>query len=151
MANFVNLMDVVYPVGSIYLTVNNVSPASSIGGTWTKIENCTLAAGGSTYGNAGAYNGTDTISTLEIPDHQHQVSAWNSGTASYSNCDFWHTNAGSGTGWQLLSYSSTIGGDTGWNLWTLGTWRIDANGNLVKEQEAHIPYHYSLYVWKRTA
>lgn len=151
MANFVNLMDVIYPVGSIYLSTAATSPAASIGGTWTKIENCTLAAGGNVYGQPGSYASNDKISTLEIPDHQHQVAAWNSATASYSNCDFWRTNAGSGVGWNLLSYASTIGGDTGWNLWTLGTWRIDANGNLVKEQKAHIPYHYSLYVWKRTA
>ena len=43
MANFVNLMDVIYPVGSIYLSTAATSPAASIGGTWTKIENCTLA------------------------------------------------------------------------------------------------------------
>ena len=34
MANFVNLMDVIYPVGSIYITTNAISPADSIGGTW---------------------------------------------------------------------------------------------------------------------
>ena len=151
MANFVNLMDVIYPIGSIYLTTNNTSPASSIGGTWTKIENCTLAAGGSTYGNVGSYASSDIIDKLEIPDHQHAVSAWNSGSATYANANFWNTNAGAGSIWKLLSFDNSQGGDTGWHLWTLGTWRIDANGNLVKEQKAHIPYHYSLYVWKRTA
>lgn len=151
MANFVNLMDVIYPVGSIYLTVNNVSPASSIGGTWTKIENCFLAASGSTYGTSGAYAGSNMITKLSIPDHQHEVVAWNSASASYSPCAFWNTNAGGGSIWQLLSYGSGIGGDTGWNLWTKGTWRIDDKGNLVQEQQPHIPYHYSLHVWKRTA
>ena len=151
MANFVNLMDVIYPVGSIYLTTNNISPASSIGGTWTQIENCLLAASGDTYNVAGRFDGNDIINKLEIPDHQHAVFAWNSASATYANANFWNTNAGAGSIWKLLSFDNSLGGDTGWNLWTKSTWRIDDNGNLVAEQKAHIPYHYSLYVWKRTA
>lgn len=150
MANFVNLMDVVYPVGSIYLTVNNVSPASSIGGTWTQIENCLLAASGDKYNVAGRFAGSDIITTLEVPDHQHEVMAWNSTSATYSPCAFWRTSAGGGNNWQMLSYGNPAD-STGWNLWTKGTWRTDANGNIVAEQKAHIPYHYSLHVWKRTA
>ena len=38
MSNYVNLLDIVYPVGSIYISVNNISPADSVGGTWVKIE-----------------------------------------------------------------------------------------------------------------
>ena len=38
MSNFVNLLDIVYPVGSIYITTTENSPADSIGGTWVKIE-----------------------------------------------------------------------------------------------------------------
>ena len=30
MSNFVNLLDIVYPVGSVYITFNNVSPAESV-------------------------------------------------------------------------------------------------------------------------
>lgn len=33
MSDFVNLMDIIYPVGSIYQSMNATSPASSIGGT----------------------------------------------------------------------------------------------------------------------
>lgn len=39
MANYVNLMDIVYPVGSIYQSFSSTSPASSIGGTWEQITN----------------------------------------------------------------------------------------------------------------
>ena len=35
MSNFVNLMDIVYPVHSMYITTSSVSPATFIGGTWT--------------------------------------------------------------------------------------------------------------------
>ena len=35
---YVNLLEVVYPVGSIYLTTLDMSPAETIGGTWQQIE-----------------------------------------------------------------------------------------------------------------
>ena len=38
MANYVNLLDIVYPVGSVYITFNSVNPSNSVGGTWEKIE-----------------------------------------------------------------------------------------------------------------
>ena len=151
MANFVNLMDIIYPVGSVYITTDAISPASVIGGTWTKIENCLLAASGDTYNLAGRFSGSDIISTLAIPDHQHNVVGWNSGSQQYSSIGFWKTNAAAGGLWQLLSVGGKDGGDSGWNLWSKGTWKRGANGQLITEQEKHIPYHYSLNVYKRTA
>ena len=151
MANFVNLMDVIYPVGSIYITTNATSPADSIGGTWEQIENCLLAASGDTYNLAGNFSGSDIISRISIPDHQHKVLGWHSGSEQYSPIGFWYTNATTGNLWQLLSVGGKDGGDSGWDLWTKGTWRIDDNGQLISDQQKHIPYHYSINVYKRTA
>lgn len=39
MSNFVNLLDIVYPIGSIFISTANISPADSVGGTWERIEN----------------------------------------------------------------------------------------------------------------
>ena len=38
MSNFVNLLDIVYPIGSVYITFSDVSPADSVGGSWEKID-----------------------------------------------------------------------------------------------------------------
>ena len=143
-------MDVIYPVGSIYISANAISPATSIGGTWTKIENCLLAASGNVYNVAGGYAGNDMISSTAMPDHQHAVSAWNSGLQKYSQAAFWQTNATGGGLWQLLSYGDSTADSSGWSLWTKGIFRIGPNGQSV-EQQKHIPYHYSLNVYKRTA
>lgn len=151
MANFVNLMDVIYPVGSIYITTNAISPADSIGGTWEQIENCLLAASGDIYNLAGRFSGSDIISRLAIPDHQHIVLGWNPTSQQYDNIGFWRTNATAGQLWNLLSVGGTSGGDSGWNLWTKDLYRVDNNGNLVTDQQKHIPYHYSINVYKRTA
>lgn len=151
MPNFVNLLDIIYPVGSIYITTNATSPADSIGGTWEQIENCLLAASGDTYNLAGRFSGSDIISQFAIPDHQHNVVGWHRDTGQYSSIGFWNTNATAGGLWQLLSVGGKDGGDSGWNLWTKGTWTLDNNGQLVTKQQEHIPYHYSLAVYKRTA
>lgn len=115
-----------------------------------KIEDCLLAASGDAYNLVGRYAGNDMISSTAMPDHQHNVVAWNSRQQIYSQAAFWMTNATSGGFWQLLSYGNATADSTGWNLWTKGTWRIGSNGQSV-EQQKHIPYHYSLNVYKRTA
>lgn len=38
MSNFVNLLDIVYPIGSVYITFNDVSPVDAVGGSWEKIN-----------------------------------------------------------------------------------------------------------------
>lgn len=38
MSNFVNLLDIVYPVGSVYITFSDISPVDSVGGSWEKID-----------------------------------------------------------------------------------------------------------------
>lgn len=38
MSNFVNLLDIVYPIGSVYITFSDVSPVDSVGGSWEKID-----------------------------------------------------------------------------------------------------------------
>lgn len=72
MANWVNLMDIVYPVGSIYQSMNNTSPASSIGGTWSAISGRFLLGANSTY-SAGSQDGeaTVTLTVNQMPSHIH--------------------------------------------------------------------------------
>ena len=62
------IADLVYPVGSIYMSVNSTSPATLFGGTWTQIQDTFLLAAGSTYA-AGATGGeaTHTLTENEMP------------------------------------------------------------------------------------
>ena len=64
----------IYPVGSIYMSVNNVDPSLVFGGTWSQIKDRFLLACGDTYNNGetgGEINHTLTIS--EMPAHTHDV------------------------------------------------------------------------------
>lgn len=40
------LIDLIYPVGSIYISVNSVSPATLFGGTWEQIQDRFLLSAG---------------------------------------------------------------------------------------------------------
>lgn len=65
---FVNLLQAVYTVGTIYCSTVDTSPSSFIGGTWVQITDATLR-GATTNG----YTGSDThVQTIEeMPAHNH--------------------------------------------------------------------------------
>ena len=73
-----NLINLIYPVGSIYMSVNNVSPASFLGGTWEAIKDRFLLAAGSSY-SAGSTGGAATVilTENEIPSHTHSRGTMN--------------------------------------------------------------------------
>lgn len=62
----------IYPVGSIYMSVNNVNPSTIFGGTWEQIKDKFLLACGDTYNN-GATGGsaTNTLAVNQLPSHSH--------------------------------------------------------------------------------
>lgn len=64
MSNYVNLMDIVYPVGSVFISNNSVSPADSIGGTWTKLDNDTFICNGTPGATGGANERKLSIANL---------------------------------------------------------------------------------------
>lgn len=81
-----SIYDIVYPVGSIYISVNNVNPETVFTGTtWEQIKDKFLLAagdvysGGATGGQAsvtytpGGTVGSHTLTTAEIPSHNHEV------------------------------------------------------------------------------
>ena len=63
-----------YPVGSIYMSTENTSPASMFGGTWEQVKDRFILGAGDTY-SAGATGGeaTHTLTVDEIPSHNHST------------------------------------------------------------------------------
>ena len=52
-----DVINIMYPVGSIYMSVNSVNPSTLFGGTWEKIEDRFLVATGTTF-NLGQSGGS---------------------------------------------------------------------------------------------
>lgn len=69
---FVNIAGEAYPVGSIYMSVNNTNPSVLFGGTWERLKDTFLLASGDTYtaGNTGG-EATHKLTVNEIPSHRH--------------------------------------------------------------------------------
>lgn len=62
----------IYPIGSIYMSVNSTNPSTLFGGTWVRLQDTFLLAAGSTY-QAGSTGGeaSHTLTETEIPSHTH--------------------------------------------------------------------------------
>jgi len=69
-----NMFSLIYPVGSIYMSVNSTSPASLFGGTWVQLKDRFLLGAGDSYSN-GKTGGeaTHTLTIDEMPKHKHAV------------------------------------------------------------------------------
>lgn len=66
-----NLIDLIYPVGSVYLTINDINPSLIFGGTWEKIEDKFLIGAGSK--EVTSQGGAEVVylSKDNIPEHHH--------------------------------------------------------------------------------
>lgn len=136
-----DLINTIYPVGSIYMSVSNSSPQALFGGTWEKIEDKFLLASGDTYSN-GATGGeaTHTLTTNEMPSHQHKNHQWNIIVSDTGNTGRYKTPTIDTTN------------KSAWNIM-----RDDSNQNRYVEStgggQAHnnMPPYLAVNIWKRTA
>lgn len=126
-----SIFDLIYPVGSLYLSVNSTNPQNLFGGTWEQIKDRFLLSAGSTYtaGNIGG-EATHKLTSSEMPSHSHQMNK--STEQRWSSSDGTWANFRCGT-------SSIIGGD----IYTMNTGGGNAHNNM--------PPYLVVYVWKRTA
>ena len=132
-------LDTVYPVGSVYTSVNSTSPASLFGGTWELIQNKFLL-GTDDLANLGNTGGeaTHQLSVDEMPSHRHEQMA-EEGNAIRPMTSPAGNIATSFYGPRLnLSASSTDKG--------IGT-------DVAGGSQAHnnMPPYIKVAIWKRTA
>ena len=130
----------VYPVGSIYMSVNAADPGTLIGGTWERIKDRFLLSAGDTYA-AGSTGGS---AKATLPSHTHKV-----GGGDY---DLWGAKKGKGStepGNQISGdakyYAAATGGSTDNYKW-LGS--VDSKG-VSDVSQANMPPYLAVYVWKR--
>ena len=64
------MIDIFYPVGSVYISMNITSPATIFGGKWTQITDCFLWC---THYSSKATGGDKKIKVENLPSHNHGV------------------------------------------------------------------------------
>ena len=76
------LNTILFPIGYVYISVNNTNPGTIFGGTWEQIKDTFLLACGDTYAN-GATGGeaTHTLTVDEMPRHNHAIEMTSGGVA----------------------------------------------------------------------
>ena len=126
---FINILEIVYPVGSIYISTANVSPAENIGGTWTQISGATLGfAGSNGFAESANYGGSLKISIEQIPAHTHPVVVSDV------------------VGSQFENYSVGLVYKQGDNRLSSQSLAYETGGG-----QNYLPYHFSVYGWYRIA
>lgn len=66
-----DLIDTIYPVGSIYMSVSNTSPSILFGGTWEQLKDSFLLASGDVYSNGDTGGSADAV----VVSHTHTQNA----------------------------------------------------------------------------
>ena len=127
-----NLNNKIYPVGSIYISVNSTSPASLFGGTWEQLKDRFLLSAGNTY-TAGSTGGeaSHTLTVDEMPSHRHDTDQ-NAG---------WPSNTIGNDGWSINYNNYTTAPYATWNRGTDNTGGSQAHNNM--------PPYLTVYMWKR--
>ena len=100
------IINLIYPVGSIYMSVASTDPGSVMPGTtWARLKDKFLLGAGDTYtaGNTGG-SATHTLTTNEMPSHNHSftgssvtsggISANHSHSGTSGNQSASHTHTG---------------------------------------------------------
>lgn len=140
------VINLIYPVGSIYMSVNNVNPGTLFGGTWEQIKDKFLLACGDTHAN-GTVGGEEThkLTIEELPAHTHAQKPH----AHKQNYDTWYNKvsdydvrlAGSANGYYSCAGRS--------NYETAQTTSVNQN---TGGSQAHnnMPPYLAVYMWKRT-
>lgn len=123
------IIDTIYPVGSIYITLNQTSPSKLFPGTyWKQIKNRFLLSASSTY-SALSVGGeaTHTLTKNEIPAHQHSI--WYPNEGGEQSAAIGYPEAGSKNTWYVeASKTSSAGGG-------------QAHNNM--------PPYLAVYMWER--
>ena len=140
-----NILNSIYPIGSVYISTNAVSPSLLFGGTWQQIQGRFLLGVGTPDTNTdnyfGAMSGTSwnapakskggqdfhTLNVSEMPSHYHQTGiqtnlAGDYNTGYTSAYVYWDQSTGATT--------TATGGDQPHN---------------------NMPPYFAVYMWERTA
>jgi microcystin-dependent protein len=136
-----NLIDTIYPVGSIYMSVSSTNPGTTFGvGTWTAWGEGRVpvgVAGSGTFNTVEKTGGaeTHTLTTAQMPSHTHVLRR-----------DVTGVEIGIGGG-SLANQNSLTGS---WGPTTIYQNSLGAAATGGGEAHNNLQPYITCYMWKRT-
>lgn len=126
------IANLIYPVGSIYMSLNSANPSTLFGGEWEQLTNRFLIGAGDTYG-------PDATGGSESHNHITPV-GYNASNKAFGITFVGGSSSGSVAG-SFATTGNTVSIGSGTFEWT-----------LPKTTEgSHMPPYLAVYMWKRTA
>lgn len=125
------VLDVMYPVGSVYISVNDISPSAYFGGQWEQIKDTFLLGCGEKYENGKVGGEAEhKLTVTEMPSHSHQL---------YLNYDQGNVTIPAwGVKYSFIQPQSPTMG--------LSTAPAQTGGNQAHN---NMPPYLAVYMWKR--
>lgn len=152
-----DMVDDVYPVGSIYLSVNNASPAVKYGGTWEQITDKFLLAASDVDEAEPDYSGGNTGGSKDagLITHTHKsgnllhitpAGTVTTGSVPYIRFDYYNLSTSS-VG--AVKFADDYSGFTD----TAIVYGGDSTpaGNVADGTDKNMPPYLAVYIWKRIA
>ena len=143
------LLNAIYPVGSIYMSVNNISPETLFGGTWEQLKDRFLLGAGDVY-TAGNTGGEATHEHLYKVGYRPYYGAL---TGDDSNAimlyNYRNNSWSSGAKDSTIPESEVInkGLTTSHNATSSAKYSVSS----YTDEASNIPPYLAVYMWKRTA
>lgn len=164
------IFNLIYPVGSIYMSVNSTSPSSLFGGTWAQIQDTFLLAAGSTYAASSVGGEAEhKLTTEEMPEHTHErgtmdITGYLKCYSQYNkgNDDYWVTGSGGAFYKDPDNYvesASTLNQSDSASYDSARTVSFKASRSWTGETSSlggsaahnNMPPYLAVYMWKRIA
>ena len=135
--------DIAYPIGSIYLSVNDTSPAELFGGTWEQLKDRFLLGAGDTYaaGNTGGEaQHTLTVDELATHGHGQMLQVANLGVVPML------IKGPDGQG-GAFNGGTRVGADS----WIENSKQVSTSNSGLGTPHNNMPPYLAVYMWKRIA
>lgn len=160
------MLDICYPVGSIYQSTENVSPATFLGGTWISLSGYMLrgATSGVRQNNNANDGGADSQTISSVASHNHTQNSHNHTQNAHHH---WHrpsyklasnygyngegNSGGSNNSGTANFFNAFPGNDTSDTTATNNANTATNNANGANYTVNTLPKYKNVYMWERTA
>lgn len=138
-----SIADLIYPVGSIYMSVNSADPGTLIGGTWERIKDKFLLSAGDTYaaGSTGGSANAVVVKHLHQPFTGDGFNAYMSGTVERVRLG---TSTASSARYAIVGKKNASSADAS-GLRYAGSTDYTGSDGAGK----NMPPYLAVYVWQR--